>query len=136
MEKGHTSVERFWLVQQDTALIDEPELRGLPLNLLLYTSEYLRLMCYSETAVPPPDELLDKTCSFLRQLRAGNWNLNLTESGNPVAVDVEMLDILPPENQEDVYPDSNEAVTEEPGSLDTKSDSEEFYVQDFSSTDF
>ncbi|KAJ8355101.1 hypothetical protein AAFF_G00098070 [Aldrovandia affinis] len=92
----------------------------MPLNLLLYTSEFLRQSCYYDTKEPPPGELLMKTSCFIKQLGAGNWNLNFTESGNPYVTDVPLLcgqlqglterEVAETENIEDVHLGSEEGL--------------------------
>ncbi|KAJ8281708.1 hypothetical protein COCON_G00042270 [Conger conger] len=37
---------------------------------------------------PPRHELVQKTCGFIKQLNAHNWNLTVTDSGHPVLVDI------------------------------------------------
>ncbi|KAG5851843.1 hypothetical protein ANANG_G00056120 [Anguilla anguilla] len=87
---GFLAVEEFWLTNQPIAVICQlkRELGVASLRLLLYCTEFLRVTCYGSREDPPRLELVHKTCCFIRQLNAHNWNLTFTESGLPLLVDI------------------------------------------------
>ncbi|KAJ8351180.1 hypothetical protein SKAU_G00226560 [Synaphobranchus kaupii] len=89
-EKGVLEVEEFWLTNQPIAVIRhlQRELGVTPLSVLLYSTEFLRVACYGSREDPPRPELVQKTCDFIRQLNACNWNLTFTESGLPFLIDI------------------------------------------------
>ncbi|KAJ8397994.1 hypothetical protein AAFF_G00433410 [Aldrovandia affinis] len=89
---GVRDVKEFWLTKQPIQVICHlmKELGTSHLSLLFYSTEFLRVVCYEGRRDPPQWELIQKTCNFVRQLIASNWNLIFTESGLPLVVDIEL----------------------------------------------
>ncbi|KAG7465043.1 hypothetical protein MATL_G00172070 [Megalops atlanticus] len=87
---GVLDVKDFWLTKQPVDVICDLELEFGETSLLLwfYSTEFLCVLCYNGRRDPPQWELLQKTCCFIKQLNASNWNLTFTDSGHPLMVDI------------------------------------------------
>ncbi|KAL4631619.1 hypothetical protein GN956_G15601 [Arapaima gigas] len=84
--------EDLWLTKQPLRVVSRVHSRLgiIPLDLLIYTSQYLRVTCYRGVEEPPAGELLEKSISFLRQLQNNNWKLNFSDVGLPLVPDIQL----------------------------------------------